>query len=505
MPQLPPDFVLEPRQQASSLPPGFVLETGDSAQAPQGDPNRWSAANEAIEALTLGGMSKATAGALGLADSVVDAVQGEGFNLPENYNRILEQQRADQAAYQGEKPVRSVAGQAAGILTGIGTLPAARLMQGASLLPKAVNAAATGTGYGALGGALQDADTLGERALNTGAGAGFGALIGGAAPVAARGLGKALGGKGAPAPTAEEIKNAAQQAYKRADSAGLVLKPQEFATIADDVTATVTQSGFHPRIHPKVNAALRELQKGKAMKPSLGNIELLRRTLGSAAKSIEPDERRIASIAIERLDDLMENIQPNQVASGRAADATGALKEARALWARNRKAETIQQMMERATNRASQFSGSGFENAMRTEFRQLAQNPKRMRSFSKEEQEAILKVVRGGKLDNALRWMGKFAPTGVVSTGLASGIGAGAGSSMGPIGAGIGAVVLPALGAMARSGATKATGANINAVDDLIRRGYKAGPTPRQLGIEEAIRRLLQVQGGPAAVSLLPR
>ena len=50
-------------------------------------------------------------------------------------------------------------------------------------------------------------------------------------------------------------------------------------------------------------------------------------------------------------------------------------------------------------NRAAQFSGSGFENALRTEFRNLAQNPKRLRGFSAEEQAAIRRVARGGPAD----------------------------------------------------------------------------------------------------------
>lgn len=498
MPQLPPGFVIEDGSKAPQLPTGFVLE---KEGATRGDPSRWSASNEAIEALTFGGMSKATAGAFGLADSVKDAIQGKGFNLSDNYNRILEQQRADQESYNEEHPYRTMAGQAAGLLTGVGTLPAAKVMQGAGMLPKVVNSAVTGTGYGALGGALQDADTLQDRAENTARTALFGGAIGATAPVLAKGVGKMLGGRAAPAPTADALKQQATQAYQRADNAGLVLKPDEFANMADDIASTVSQSGFHPKIHPKVAAALNEFEKGKAMRPSLGNIELLRRTMGSAAKSIEPDERRIASIAIERLDDLMENIQPNQVASGRANDAIDALKEARALWAKTRKTETIQTMMERAKNRASQFSGSGFENAMRTEFRQLAQSPKRMRSFSNEEQEAILKVVRGGKIENALRMVGKYAPTNPLYAAGGALLGHTAG---GPLGA-VGALAVPAVGAAARVGATKMTASNIDAVDDLIRRGYKPGQTPRSLGIEEAIKRLLQAQGGRAADALLRR
>src|SRR5690606_40869921 len=62
--------------------------------------------------------------------------------------------------------------------------------------------------------------------------------------------------------------------------------------------------------------------------------------------------------------------------------------------------------------RASQFSGSGLENALRTEFRQLAMNPKRLRRFTQEEQRAIKEVAFGNPTSNTLRQIGKLAPTG---------------------------------------------------------------------------------------------
>jgi hypothetical protein len=47
--------------------------------------------------------------------------------------------------------------------------------------------------------------------------------------------------------------------------------------------------------------------------------------------------------------------------------------------------------------------------------RQLAKNEKRMRLFSKGEQDAIIEAAKGTDLVNTLRFVGKFAPTSTVS------------------------------------------------------------------------------------------
>ena len=88
-------------------------------------------------------------------------------------------------------------------------------------------------------------------------------------------------------------------------------------------------------------------------------------------------------------------------------------------------------------------------------------NNKRMRGFTKAEQEAIKKVAMGGKVDNAMRQLGKLAPTGVIS-------GAISGSAGFAIGGVPGALALPAVGALARRSATNRTMRNVDALSDTV-------------------------------------
>ena len=123
---------------------------------------------------------------------------------------------------------------------------------------------------------------------------------------------------------------------------------------------------------------------------------VLRKQYGAAAKSLDADERRLASIAIEKLDDFVE--------AGDSATA-GTLREGRQLWARLRKSEVIERAMERAAD-----AQSGLESGLRNEFRALHKGiingRKDMRGFSAAEKTAIRAVAQGTATTNTLRRLG---------------------------------------------------------------------------------------------------
>jgi hypothetical protein len=180
---------------------------------------------------------------------------------------------------------------------------------------------------------------------------------------------------------------------------------------------------------------------------------------------------------IAQLDDALERLTPGDVIAGNVAEGTTALREARALWTRGSKAETIEKLIQRAETRAGQYSGSGMENALRTEFRQLAMNDKKMRLFSPEEQRAIKLVSEGAPLTNAMRWVGKAAPTGIVS----SGVGIGTTAAFGPWG-----MALPAAGLAGRGAATALTKGAANKAALTMRAGSAGIPKAAPLSPAQA-------------------
>jgi hypothetical protein len=100
-----------------------------------------------------------------------------------------------------------------------------------------------------------------------------------------------------------------------------------------------------------------------------------------------------------------------------------------------------------------------------------------MRRFTPQERAAIERVAKGAPIENALRYIGKFAPTGVVSSALAGTLGT---MLAGPAG---GAV--PLAGIAGRVAATKMTLRNARAAEELMRRGSSIEPATKRNKLAE--------------------
>lgn len=345
-----------------------------------------------------------------------DEGKGLGERVSGAYEAALASQRGLDKKAREEHPILSTVGEVAGgLVTGGGLARGGLTLMNAAkpTIPAMIGrGAAEGAAYGGLHGfgTGEGTDDRIDRAMTGGA---IGAVTGGA-----------LGGIGAKMakaaqresiPSTDQLKSYADAAYDLADQAGVIVSPQSWSMAVNDLARKAVNEGIDPTLHPKAMAALRRFAEVANEPITFKSMDTLRRIAKGAASSIEPDERRIASIIIDKLDDYMANLKPGDVLKGDAELAVGALQEARSAWGRMRKGEMLEGLIERAQTRAGQYSQSGMENALRTEFRQLAMNPKRMRGFTDEERKAIMKVARGGPVENVLRLIGKFAPRGVVS------------------------------------------------------------------------------------------
>lgn len=352
----------------------------------------------------------------------------------------------------------------------------------------AVSRMALGGTQGALGGALQpvqDTDNFAlEKAKQVGMGAATGAAFSGA--VAAKDKLSALAER-PELPPVNQLKSRANAAYEAADQAGVEVNQSSVNTLADALESSIKQGGYHKKLHPRIGVVLEELDSLRGRTPTLGDLEIYRRILRNAGTSMDDSERRLAGNLIEKLDDFVENLKPGQLASG---DQSGinAMFRARKLWRQAKATEAMEDMVERAGVRAGQFTGSGFENALRTEFRQFALNKKKMRGLTETQQAAIKKVASGGPVGNIVRWIGKWAPTGVVSTTAGGGLG-------GAVGGPVGALALPALGQAGRIGANALTSRNARLAAEAMR-GGRAPANLKPLSPEQDfIRRVLQSGG----------
>lgn len=252
-------------------------------------------------------------------------------------------------------------------------------------------------------------------------------------------------------PTIDELKDQSRALFELIDKSGTVIAAERFIQGVNKIANKAEKRGVRKKLTPKTSAALKELEKeAKKGDLTLSKAQEMRRVLKQAQSTTDTADLAAATSVVQGFDRFMETLKPADLSGSLGPkEANQYLKSARNLWSRARKTEEIDEMIERAKNR-SNFTGSGEENALRTEFRQLAQSKKRMRTFTKDEQTAIRGVARGTTPANAFRAVGRLAPSNVLNSAVGSVVGAGL---FGPAGA----AIAPVAGAISRTLATKLT------------------------------------------------
>jgi hypothetical protein len=206
-------------------------------------------------------------------------------------------------------------------------------------------------------------------------------------------------------------------------------------------------------------------------------MQVVRESLQEAAKA-PGRQGKIGTTMLREFDGFTSAIAPE-------------LRQGDALWSKAMKGGKIEQLVELAGSRAGQFSGSGFENALRTEFRALERQiiKGQVKGLSQAEKDAISKVARGGPIENIMRWVGKAAPTSIVSAGMGGGMPFLIGNAFGgpAVGAAAGIGTMAAGGA-ARKAATALQGRNAEIASALARSGGQMQvPAPATAQIIEAL------------------
>lgn len=226
-------------------------------------------------------------------------------------------------------------------------------------------------------------------------------------------------------PSGQQLRNQAGNLYRQAENRGVVAGPnvtgdlsQRIDTIARN-EELITPTGRVSPDYPRAAEARQLLQDyaGQDMNPR--QIQVVRDTLADAVQATMGKERRIARMMLNEFDDVTGPLAPE-------------LSQARDVASRYLQANEVQRAIDLAEPRAAQFSASGPENALRTEFRNLDRQMIRDDArFNPAVAEAINNVSRGTPYTNTMRNIGKLAPTGVVSAGLGASVPFGIGNAIG--------------------------------------------------------------------------
>lgn len=356
-------------------------------------------------------------------------------------------------------------------LTGIGLMTKAPSVGSAML-----RAAGYGGVTGGIMGFMEGEGDATERAKSALASGALGAGIGGLMPLVTAGIRKAgeafinRGVKGAAvrgAPAVDDLIAQAGAKYDEARALGIAATGDQTTKLADGMTdvlraeGLVSPTGRMSSAYPKVTDALNMMMDYAEGQMNPTQMQQVRKLLQAAAGSGDKQEARIGAKMLREFDDFIEPLAPQ-------------IREGNALYSRAKKGEMIEQAIDLAGNRAGQFSGSGFENALRTEFRALERKiiKGELKGLSAAQIEAIKKVARGGPVENVLRDLGKMAPRGVVSAGMTTGVPFAVGTTLGGpmVGTGLSTAAL-GLGEFGRRAATAMQTKNADFASAIMRMG----------------------------------
>lgn len=205
------------------------------------------------------------------------------------------------------------------------------------------------------------------------------------------------------AATADQLALRAKANYDTLDASGFQLDPNafksHFGTIAPKLRAG---QGYVENAYPKVKAVIDELVSDTPK--DVAEITALRKVIGGVKGSADAQERLIGAQLMDEFDDYVLNAPASAIVGG-DRKAVEAWKNARQDYSRMKKGEIFTDIIEKA-----ELSQGDKGKAIASQISSLAKNDKKMRLFSKEEQEQIKTAAKGGKIQSLLNTVAKFTP-----------------------------------------------------------------------------------------------
>lgn len=360
----------------------------------------------------------------GFADEITDRL-GAGLAsvaTGEKYDDLLKEARGlskeRMAAEFEQNPGTAIAANlAGGLLTGgagattkTGTFVANSLRTG-----NAATRVAKGVAAGAASGGLYGAGTAEEG--NRLEGAGQGALVGGAVGGAIPAVGAAVSAgykgtknaiTGATSRGIDELDDAlgaikaeSTKAYTAMRDAGAVINRNRAVNIANQVEKAIRNDGkLNSSLHANTLSVLDDFKNAaKQGSFTLEELDQWRQLFGEVAGNFtDKINGRKASIAIEAIDDAVDNLSKIDIRGGRI-DAVEALNKGRAEWAKARKFESISNIIKKS---------EGDANYLKRELKKLLDNPKKVRGFSEGERAALREAATLTAGEGILKSLGKL-------------------------------------------------------------------------------------------------
>lgn len=300
-----------------------------------------------------------------------------------------------------------------------------------------------------------------------------GALLGGGGASAAVNKFKALGAQRAAqaaVPSADDLLASGSKGFEAVKASDAVINPSSVQQMAKDIKTEMLNAGKHP-ISEGQAGVFSALDRLEAMGASGGGVtpkdmEVIRKSLVDLKTNMQAGPT--ARMATDKFMEKYANLEQADLLNGSNPFPT--LKTAIGDWAAGKRSNTVTGKVDLADlNAGTAGSGANEDNALRQAIKQLARPMNNTNvpvakklGFNDTEIDAIKRAAMGTAGGNTARYIGKAAPTGIVSGAGALGVGGLAG---GPVGA----VALPAVGYVAKKIGDLSTKKAVSALDSLVR------------------------------------
>lgn len=391
------------------------------------------------QGLTLGGGDEIVAGGV----SALKKLTGDERSMGDIYSQELERERSRLRQFEEQAPKTALAFEVMSSMA-LPLGPVKTMWQ----------SALTGLGYGAASGFLSGEGGAADRAKSAASTAALGGMFGAGFKKASDMVGSSferyLSDKAAKAiakggQSVADLKAFANALYEEARASGATISKDAFEDFVSQTVAKVSggvDEDIAAKLTPSSAAVLEAMKRKVGQSVGVDDLHAFRKLAQTpAGKVTDKGEQRAASMIIEGIDDFIDNINPEQLTSGTIDGVAETFKAATDMWARMRRTEKLQNIIE--TAKEGGYAG-GFESGLKTQIGTILRNPKQRRGFSEGELRLLSEIQTGTPLGRALAGIsylgfslsgGRTAPQagGLITGGLVGGF------AGGPLGALLGA------------------------------------------------------------------
>jgi hypothetical protein len=259
---------------------------------------------------------------------------------------------------------------------------------------------------------------------------------------------KEMLGKGTP--SEEQLYKQAKAKYTELDNSGVVFSGSAYDRLLSSLRNRLADAGYkETTAESAITAVINKMNKFAGKNQTWSELDRIRSDIGkSLIKSGDENVRRLGREMADEIDDFVDNASPRDLVvtvgpsgvakTGDVKKLLAARDEGRRLWGQVSRSEEMSELFRQAKLEAG-ASDISLDQAIRNKFLSLAtaQDGRKLKRFSPEEQEFILNVSQGGDFTKLLT---EFSDALKFNRGLGGGLYLGVGGLATPYAAQLGQI-----------------------------------------------------------------